>query len=241
MDKHKVAVIFDGDDTLWQTQILYDQAKEAFYDLLESQGFDRCEVAVKLDEIDVANVQKLGFSTERFPLSMKETYEHFCHDSNQPIDATIEQEALRIGYQVFEQVPEMMSGAENVLAQLQPLVDLILYSGGDVSVQERKLELLGLRRYFRDTYIVEQKDEDELAALMRQEDLDASSTWMIGNSLRSDINPALRLGLRCIWVHSHSWAYDREELLPGHVWEVTELREILPIVLSDRQQAIRWL
>ena len=55
-------------------------------------------------------------------------------------------------------------------------------------------------------------------------------TLMVGNSIRSDVNPALRLGLLCIWLKSHSWEYDEAKLLPGQVWQVDTLRDILPII-----------
>ena len=65
-------ILIDGDDTLWSTQSLYDDAKEAFYALIGRSGLDEVAARTGFDALDLANVERLGFSIERFPTSMRE-------------------------------------------------------------------------------------------------------------------------------------------------------------------------
>src|SRR5436190_12371298 len=89
MKAYKGAIIFDGDDTLWPIQSLYDQAEQQFCDLMEEQGFDWEDVKSLLREIDKANVEKLGFSRLRYSRSMKDVYEYLSMRYAQPVKPTI--------------------------------------------------------------------------------------------------------------------------------------------------------
>jgi phosphoglycolate phosphatase-like HAD superfamily hydrolase len=78
-------VIFDGDDTLWETAPLYARAKQQFFGQMSSLGFDPREVESAFHNIDVVNVDRLGFSKHRFPTSMAETYRLFCEKQDSRI------------------------------------------------------------------------------------------------------------------------------------------------------------
>ena len=230
MSKRQDAIIFDGDDTLWQNQIFYEQAKEQFYKLMENQGFDRKAVTSKLSEIDVSNVQRFGFSRRRFPESLKETYEYFCRNQGRPVDPAILKQVYRIGNSVFHRKPVLMDGAQQVLEQLSKEYRLYLYTSGDPYIQRRKLKYLKLAKYFEAIYIRERKNEAELQDILHEQNLDPKKTWMIGNSLRSDINPALKLGLKCIWVRSSCWEYDTELPITSDILQVNSLQELPKII-----------
>lgn len=223
------AIIFDGDDTLWEIQVFYDETKEQFYDLMVGIGFDRERVVTMFGEIDRANVGKYGFSRHRFPTSMQEVYRYFCEDYGREVDPAILAQTYAIGASVFDRKPVLMAGAVEVLSCLRSYYELYLYSGGDVEVQANKVSYLQLNGYFTAVHFVERKGEIELQRILQKHDLSSKSTWMVGNSARSDINPALRVGLRCIWVRTHSWDYDAEVLTPGRVWEASALTDIVYI------------
>jgi len=233
------AIIFDGDDTLWQTQVIYDEAKEKFYRLIEDQefgqlsseqGFNKRAVAAKLAEIDVANVARYGFAKIRFAKSMRDVYKYFCVQCARPIDSRTLRRISKIGYSVFDRRPTLMVGARRILAYLHPRYRLYLYTAGNRGVQEKKIKELGISEYFEKIYILDQKSEAELQRILLEQRLEASSTLMVGNSVRSDINPALRVGLPCIWLRSHSWEYDEAELLSGQVRQLDTLKDILSII-----------
>ena len=96
------SIVFDGDDTLWETQELYEQAKRRFFALLDELGHDRNEVAERFAEIDIANVARLGLSKERFPASMRETYEFFCDANGGQAQTDVTETVLSIGKAVFD-------------------------------------------------------------------------------------------------------------------------------------------
>lgn len=237
MNESRNGIIFDGDDTLWHNQTFYDEAKEQFYGLMQEQGFTRQEAKSKFAKVDVLNVQKLGFSRERFPRSMQETYECLASQHGLRIDPLVTDEAKTIGCSVFNRAPVLLADVEPTLSLLKPTYTLCLYTAGDPHIQQEKLGYLGITHYFDHVGIVERKSDDQLRCLLQQMRLSNNRTWMVGNSLRSDINPALRLGLRCIWLRTTSWEYDEEELLSGQLWQVAGIAEI-PSVLAEVDQAL---
>ncbi len=231
---YRGSVIFDGDDTLWSTQFVYERAKERFYSLMSQQGFARERTEDMLANIDVANVSKLGFSKHRFPLSMRETYERLSDERGQPVDRQVSQAASEVGYSVFQHKPRLLEGVVSTLLTLARRgYDCYLYTAGDQEVQTRKLEALNISSYFKAVYITESKSAEVLSSIIRELGLEAKKTWMVGNSLRSDINPALKLGLNCVWIRSLSWAYDHEPLIGRQVIQTDDLRE-LPCLLETQ-------
>jgi len=230
MSKCRGVIIFDGDDTLWRTQVLYDQTKEQFYDLMAEQGFDRKAVRSKLSEIDLGNVEKFGFSKRRFPESLRETCEYFCRSKGHPVDPAVLRQVYRIGNSVFRRKPVLMDGAQQVLKRLGKKYRLYLYTGGDPHIQQKKLEYLNLAEYFEAVYVRERKNGAELQSIIHEQGLDVDKTWVIGNSLRSDINPALELGLKCIWVKSSFWEYDIEPPIAPNISQVDSLWELLGLL-----------
>jgi len=233
--KRGVSVIFDGDDTLWPTQVFYDSAKERFYDLMVEQGFDRVVAKEKLAEIDVENVSKLGFSKHRFPLSMREVYERLCETASRRVDVRILDKVREVGYSVFAQRPTLVDGATEVLGCLERhSYARYLYTVGDPKVQGEKLNALGVNGQFEAVYVRERKDEEGLRQILDEQGVEPESAWMVGNSLRSDIKPALNLGLRCIWVQGGSWEYDEAEVpLSDRVWRVSALTEALAVIIAQ--------
>jgi putative hydrolase of the HAD superfamily len=242
----RATVVFDLDDTLVRTQPLYDEAKQRFVQLMAAQGFQDGLVE-KLDEIDEENVELYGFSKHRFPQSIRETYAFYCREAGRPIDPLVSESASRIGYSVFERTPELMPYAEEVLDQLREAgCLLVLYTLGDPEVQEDRLVKLDLARRFDLVHIVARanneavvKDAAMLKHFLRQHNLSPYQTWMVGNSPRSDILPAIYAGMRAIYLHSETWRYDNVELLPGEVYDIHDLREIMPVLAGAVQSNTR--
>jgi len=231
-----MAIVFDGDDTLWETQVFYSRAKEYFYALMLEQGFDREAARHKLAEIDVANVSRLGFSKHRFPLSMREVYEYFCRTTGEFVDPAVLEKASDIGYSVLDNKPPLVKGARELLSCLeQHSYNCYLYTAGDLDIQCEKIEALNIAGYFKAIYIRESKNEEGLRNIIAEQGLESGETWVVGNSLRSDVKPALELGLRCIWLANGGWEYDETELdVSDWVWRVTDLTEALPLLLDGQ-------
>src|SRR5438067_1593429 len=149
MSTLRLAVIFDGDDTLWQTQALYEEAKARFFEAMGRLGFNPQRVRDTLAQIDVANVATLGFSQHRFPTSMTEVYSYFCLLHGQPIDPVIIDQLREIGYSVFGRTPIVMDGALETLRILKHHYWLCLYTAGDIDVQQQRIAALhGIAEHF---------------------------------------------------------------------------------------------
>lgn len=227
-------IIFDGDDTLWEMMPVYTKAKREFFSEMSSLGFDSQEVESVFESTDVANVNRLGFTKHRFPTSMAETYRLFCEKYQHAAEETVEQQMRRIGYRVFDRPPRIFNNAERILTRLRPYYKLILATKGDREVQQAKFDHSGLAGYFASIYLLDQKTDRELRQIIEECDLDVHNSWSIGNSLRSDINPGLRLGLKAIWIPYYTWDYE-EDVEPDSkfVYKVDSLEESLKILISE--------
>lgn len=229
---HNSAVIFDGDDTLWQTQPLYEAAMDKFAQLVGDELSVQEDIRTRLINLDCSRVSALGFGKKRFLGSMVETYRQLCAEVDKcPMDETLSMIAS-IGDSVSTTRPLPIKGVRRVLNVLSQHFDLYLYTGGEESEQKDKARNLGLYDFFSAIECPEQKTEIELQNFLNRYCLSPSTTWLVGNSPRSDINPGLKIGLRCIWFNSESWIFDSEPILNGEVWEVHQLLDILPILIS---------
>jgi putative hydrolase of the HAD superfamily len=154
-----------------------------------------------------------------------------------------ERELLLLGYEVYRCPVELYPHAREVLAELEDSgYNLYLYTGGDPDIQIQKLVQSGLDRYFRPDrrFVTPFKDKIRLQQLIRSFGIPPSAAWMVGNSLRSDILPALELGLTAIHIpESEPWEYDHavipEDYHPRFL-SVSELREVPGIIARGRDR-----
>jgi len=220
-------IIFDLDDTLIKTSKLYNRAREEFSLLMENSGFRKEESLAKLDEIDIKNIQQHGFTKERYPLSLGKAYEYFSQKNGKNINPKLKKKIEEIGWQVFRQVPELVDGVYQVLDSLSQKYFLILATLGDPQVQERKLQLTDLKKYFSVVYVLRYKNVEEYQNILTEHKLDKKDTWIVGNSVRSDLNPGLKLGINCILIPCLSWKFEEEEPLSKNYLQLDSLEEVL--------------
>jgi putative hydrolase of the HAD superfamily len=239
MDLSNIGVIFDGDDTLWETQLFYVHAKKMFFKQMERLGFDAIEAEQRFERIDIDNVRPLGFSKERFPKSMSETYQALSIDYGKPIDKNIKEQVETIGFSAFGKKPRVFGGVIGVLTALRARqLKIILATKGDQKVQEEKISFSNLRSYFDYIYIFPEKGERDLKRIVNECNLDPKVSWSIGNSMRSDINPALKIGMRAIWIPRRTWAFEEEEPLDRErLFKARSIKEV-PRILKSQIQII---
>ncbi len=109
-----------------------------------------------------------------------------------------------------------MDGVRETLDYLSPRHDLLLLTKGDVEEQKLKVERSGIEHYFQQVVIVPEKDVATYHRLVEELQVDPRETWMIGNSPRSDINPALAAGLNAVFIpHPHTWHFEHEDVQNG--------------------------
>jgi putative hydrolase of the HAD superfamily len=230
-------LVFDGDDTLWRVEPLYDEARNFARDFVASLGLDSVRWEALQRVIDVENVRSMGLHPRRFPTSCVEAYERLAHETD-PVPKEAAKQIIRdLASSVFRRPAPLVAGAERVLRELSLEFRLVLLTRGHESVQRKRIEDSGLGAYFEATFIVPQKDAAVFREVLEEVSGSPKRSWSIGNSLPSDIYPALESGMAAAWVDAHVWEYERRpvEEVAGRLI-VAESLEDLPSLLKDSVQ-----
>ncbi len=219
-------LIFDADDTLWENNIYFEEAFDRFCDFLAHSSMTPQQVRAVLDEIEIVNAKVHGYGSRNFARNLATCFEHLAERDISPRDfETVKQFA----YQILERPVELIEGVAETVAQLAERHDLTLFTKGDPEEQTMKIDASGLRRYFQHTAIVKEKNEGAYRELTAARGFDAGKTWMIGNSPKSDINPALAAGLSAVFVpHERTWSLELQALPQEHprLLRVEGIREL---------------
>src|SRR5579885_3480281 len=207
-DRMRYHFLIDADDTLWENNIYFERAIHEFIEFLNHSRLTPDEVRAVIDEFERAN----GIGSANFTKSLEETYRHLAENEFREEDL---QHVRKFGEQIRAHTLEFLEGVEETLEYLSARHDLILLTKGDREEQLFKVEQSGVERFFREVVVAHEKNVATYEEIVRRLGLDANMTWMIGNSPRSDINPALAAGLRAVFVpHPHTWHMEHEEVTP---------------------------
>ncbi len=199
-------LLMDADDTLWENNIYFEQAIHAFLEFLDHSRLSREEVRAVLDEVE----RLMGYGSANFTKSLVETYRRLAEKDL--LEEDIE-EVRRFGEQIRSQPLQLLEGVQETLAYLSPRHDLFLLTKGDSEEQKLKVERSGIEEYFKQVVIVPEKDVSTYHRIVSELRVDPQRTWMVGNSPRSDINPALAAGLNAVYIpHPHTWHLEHEEI-----------------------------
>lgn len=227
------SVIFDFDDTLVATNIVYEEARERFFTAMEQLGCrDRGAMAVFLNDTDIQNVVAQGYlAKDCFPRAMRSTYEHFIATAGCAGDPATADAMEQIAWDVYERETEYLEGAGELLETLRGKVRLFLLTQGDRDIQLKRLQTSGVLGYFDDFRIVPVKTTDEYQLFIKDMNIDASRSWMIGNSLRSDVNPAISAGLMAAHYKIPAWDFEHEEPLGEYhtLYNLTDFLELIEL------------
>ncbi|MGO9239668.1 MAG: HAD family hydrolase [Bryobacteraceae bacterium] len=207
-------LIVDADDTLWENNVYFERAFEDFVAYLEHSTLNAAEIRAILDEIEVANARLHGYGSLNFGRNLQQCYVKLAEREIGAQDLeTVKGFALRI----LEQPLEIIAGVEETLGYLAGRHELTLFTKGHVDEQKMKIERSGLGKFFAHTAIVKEKDVASYRQLASERGMDPRAAWMIGNSPKSDINPALEAGLNAVFIpHARTWTLERQELrAPG--------------------------
>jgi putative hydrolase of the HAD superfamily len=203
-------LLIDADDTLWENNIYFERAFAEFCDFLDHSTLDAVEVRVILDEIELANSQVHGYGSMNFGRNLRQCYERLAERDVHEADL---QTVTRFAERILEAPMEVIEGVAETLAYLAGRHDLTLFTKGHPEEQKLKIDRSGLARWFGHTAIVREKDAASYRQLVEERGLDPARTWMIGNSPKSDINPALECGLNAVLVpHEHTWRLEHQDV-----------------------------
>ena len=222
-------LIFDADDTLWENNIYFERAFDEFVEFLAHSKLSAREVRDVLDEIERANNKIHGYGSLSFGRNLRQCYEHLAE---REIRAGDLETVMGFARRILECPMEVIAGVPETLAYLTARHDLTLFTKGHPDEQKLKLDRSGLASYFGHTAIVKEKDAPAYRQLVAERGMDPARVWMIGNSPKSDVNPALEAGLNAVFVpHAMTWALENEEVRDGGerlvvVSGFTELRAV---------------
>ncbi len=206
-------LVFDADDTLWDSNIHFLEAFEEYVEAIAALGVDTHRESIKaaVREAELELIQTHGYGRRPYVIALERAVAQVAPElHHEPLRREVE----RIGTQLIERHCELLPGVEETVPELAGRHQLILFTKGQRDEQMRKLERSGLAPYFSRVETPREKNPDSYRRLVVEVGLDRERTFMIGNSPRSDINPALRAGLRAaIYIpHHHTWELEDEEL-----------------------------
>ena len=219
-------LLIDADDTLWENNIYFERAFDAFVSFLDHSLLTPEQIRSTLDEIELASIKIHGYGAENFGRNMCRCYERLVQRNIQPGDAG---RIMELANNIMSQPIELIEGVQETLEYLSLRHDLTLFTKGNPEEQKLKVERSGVGIYFGHSAIVREKDAPTYEALVVERQLDPSRTWMVGNSPKSDINPALEAGLNAVFVpHERTWHLERTDLRsgPGRVIKVNGFAEL---------------
>ena len=230
-NKHIKVIAFDADDTLWDCQGHFEKVMQHLYDEL-TPWVDRETAAMELFATERKNMPLLGYGVKAFTLSMLETA---MRVSRHEMPAATINDILQQCYGLLQfpctPLPEveetlkalrthLLSPLSSFLSPLTPplssflssLSSLVVFTKGELLDQEHKLERSGLAPYFDHVEITSDKSEKEFLDLCHKLDIQPDELLMVGNSLKSDIAPALAIGAWGVYIPFHvTWQLEHHE------------------------------
>ena len=207
------ALLIDADDTLWENNIYFEQAIADFMRFLNHQGMTHAEVRLVINEVERETILERGYGFHSFAHSLVKTFERL---STQPITPELHQTIWNFAHRISQLPIKLIDGVSETLQYLSSRRhQLILMTKGDITEQSGKVERSGVKEYFAAVEIVAEKNPVTYKSVVAKYGLLAKATWMIGNSPRSDINPALSAGLNAVFVpHDQTWILEHDNLDP---------------------------
>jgi len=206
-------LLIDADDTLWENNVFFEEAIGTLLELAGPLGYSHEYARHILNETELHNIRQHGYGVRCFARSLEETYVKLAGNLAQrpAID-----EIRRAVVKLEQTPPQMLPGVAETLTYLAGRHRLILFSKGEAAEQAAKVERSGLQTHFEAIEIVAEKDVPTYIGIVNKHHVVKSRGWMIGNSPRSDVNPALDAGLNAVFIpHPGTWQLEHEELHSG--------------------------
>jgi putative hydrolase of the HAD superfamily len=206
-------LIFDADDTLWDSNIHFLEAEESFVAAVTEAGIaaEKLEICEMVRRCELEIIKTQGYGRGPYLAALHNAVDLLTE--LEEFRALIKAEVERIGRRFLERRCELLPGVEPTLKELVKRHKLLLFTKGQRQEQMLKLERSGLAPLFSQVEIAAEKNLGAYLDLIDRAMLDRQRTFMIGNSPRSDINPAIKAGLRAVYIpHPHTWVLEHEEL-----------------------------
>jgi putative hydrolase of the HAD superfamily len=203
-------LLIDADDTLWENNIYFERAITSFISFLNHHEYSPEQVRKALDDVERECIISHGYGLHSFAHALAQTFERLAIE---PLTPALHKTISGFAHAIAEHPVEILPNVPETMQNLSGRHRLILMTKGAVAEQSGKVERSGLREYFSAIEIVAEKNAPTYREVVSKLALPAASTWMIGNSPKSDINPALAAGLNAVFVpHGDTWILEHEEV-----------------------------
>jgi len=206
-------LLIDADDTLWENNIFFERAVREFTELMIEKELmaDRIEELLRRREVE--NVKQYGYGSESLYRTMLDVYHEACREEGREAEEQVlaKIEGFREMTGNYEII--LLDGVGEALPRLKSLNRLILVTKGHEREQMGKITRSGLQHHFHAVRVVAEKHPGVYLQILEEFNLDAENTWMVGNSPRSDINPAKAAGMGTVLIPYHStWVHEVEDI-----------------------------
>ena len=203
-------LLIDADDTLWENNVYFERAIANFISFLEHKEMPPEEVRSVLNEVERGCIVSHGYGLNSFVEALAQTFERV---SVEPLTPALRETIHGFAQTIAEHPVEIIPGVQETLSYLHGKHHLILVTKGNFTEQTGKVERSGLKPFFSAVEVVPEKNKPTYEGLVQKYGLVCDTTWMIGNSPRSDINPALAAGLNAVFIpHAQTWVLEHEEI-----------------------------
>ena len=222
-------LLFDADDTLWENNIYFERAIASFISYLDHRVHSPEEVREHLNTCERATIAAHGYGLKSFHQSLVTCFEQL---SDSPVTAEKHDRIVSFVASIADHEIELLPAVAETLQELSTRHRLLLVTKGSPTEQTAKLERSGLATFFSGVEVLAEKHPEAYLELTTRHSCDPTNTWMIGNSPRSDINPALAAGLHTVFIpHDFTWVLEHESIdhpPPGqHLLELSTFRDLL--------------
>ena len=215
-------LLIDADDTLWENNIYFERAIARFISFLNHHHYSPEQVREILNDVERENIVTHGYGLHSFAHALVACFEKLSAD---PVTPELHAAIQSFAHAIADHPVEMLPNVPETLQHLCRRHHLILMTKGAFAEQSGKVERSGLKDYFAAVEIVAEKDEAVYRSMVAKYGLSNDTTWMIGNSPKSDINPALAAGLNAVFVpHGDTWILEHDDIM-----EPTPPRRLLTV------------
>ncbi len=201
-------LLIDADDTLWENNIYFERAIAEFISYLDHRVHTPVEVRERLNHAERVTIAEMGYGLRSFRRSLETCFEQL---TEAPLTEERRSRIHSFAQSIADQQIELLPQVPETLAHLSQSHRLMLVTKGNPVEQRDKLHRSGLSGFFSGVEVLEEKHEDAYRTLTARHSCAVESTWMIGNSPKSDINPALAAGLHAVFIpHDFTWVLEHE-------------------------------
>jgi len=206
---HSQILLVDADDTLWENNIYFERVIATVQEMLRPSGVFPEVFRASLNQAERHHIVTHGYGTENFTRSLVMTFERYLPPGADP---SLPAKVRELGLGIMNHPLEILEGVPETLEYLGQRHTLFLVTKGNPAEQSRKIEASRLGSHFKGVEILSEKNAEAFQGLVGKHLWDPDRTWMIGNSPRSDINPAIKAGINAVLIpHPHTWILEHEE------------------------------